>query len=217
MPTTSTITVAGSPVALVALPTCPAPRAIDLTFNDAVGMTTSVFTGQQQTQSWPGADWLGATVTLPPITLLQRAPWFAFLMAMRGMQNAVQLGDPLYVSPSGQAAGAPVADCITNPNNAMSQQLYTRGWVANVARQLLAGDMLQIGYRLHYVLDTVNSDASGNAVIPVWPSLREQPADGEAIVLRNPQGLFRFAKNDRAISTDVGQLTQLSLQLREYR
>jgi hypothetical protein len=89
--------------------------------------------------------------------------------------------------------------------------------IASKVGLLLPGDYLQVGYRLHRVLDIVNSDSSGNAVISVWPSLREVPAASAPIILNNPMGLFRLATNKRTWSTDATRLTRLSIPLMEYR
>jgi hypothetical protein len=53
--------------------------------------------------------------------------------------------------------------------------LGTKGWTPYAAGVLLVGDYIQGGYWLYRVLDDVNADDSGNAVIPIWPSIREQP------------------------------------------
>jgi len=37
----------------------------------------------------------------------------------------------------------------------------------------------------------VNSDSSGNATLPIWPPLRESPANVAPLILTNTQGLFR--------------------------
>jgi hypothetical protein len=99
----------------------------------------------------------------------------------------------------------------------MAQSFYTRGWKPNAFGLLLAGDYLQHGYRLHRVLDRVNSDFAGNAVIPVWPSIREAPSDGDPIILNNPVGLFRLATNKRTWSVDYTFLTRMSFPIQEYR
>jgi hypothetical protein len=77
---------------------------------------------------------------------------------------------------------------------------------------LLPGDYLQIGYRLHRVLDE-----TGSGPIGIWPSIREPLAGGETIITNNPQGLFRLGTNKRTWSADWIRLTHLSFQIQEYR
>jgi hypothetical protein len=371
----------------VALPTSPGLRSVEFNMNDAVATVTSPFTGQTQTQVWPGADSISGTITLPPMNQAQAGNWIACLGELRGMANGFLLGDPMCSSPTGSGAGVPIVDmgvananylyqsqgigllspwttdsqwasitttsapdgglsasaCVTSAdptdayivqqvnNNGMmvgwtmtfsvylrspagpttvniylndavgdtatvcavttawqrfyvtrtiqsiasvlvqiggggsvstpnftldvawavlqegsvpipndgtfgyygehtgttlsvtssnttgSTTLATRGWLPNQFRLLMPGDCLQVGYRLHRVLDVVNSDENGMAQISIWPSLREVPTDGEAIILNNPKGLFRLATNKRTWSSDYTRLTNLSFQILEFR
>jgi len=149
---------------------------------------------------------------------VQADDWIAFLMQMRGMANAIQIGDPMKAAPRGSVAGTPLVDnSVTLGNAAMGQAIGTKGWTASHAGVLRRGDYIQTGYRWHRVLDDVDSDSSGKALIPIWPSLREIPTDSSAIVTSNTKGLFRLAQNKRTWSSDVTRLTRMSFQLMEYR
>lgn len=159
--------------------------------------------------------WLG-TCTFPPMTQAQADPWLAALMQCQGMLNAFQLGDPMKASPRGTPLGTPVV----NGSIAMVAGgivLYSQGWTPSQTNLLLPGDYLQVGYRLHRVLDVVTSDSSGKAPINIWPSLREVPAGNEPIITTNPLGLFRLASNKGTWSSDYSKLTRLSFQISEYR
>ena len=158
----------------------------------------------------------GATVTLPPLSQAQTDVWVSALMECRGMMNAVQVGDPMKSMPRGNPLGTPT--CPATPVDTFGQStLTTAGWTPGKVGLLLPGDYLQVGYRLHRVLDIVNSDSSGNASIGVWPSLREVPAASAPIILNNPRGLFRLGTNKRTWSSDVTRLTRLSFPIVEYR
>lgn len=212
------ITVGGNSVNLVAVPSSPGLRSVQFGFRDAVGVVQSEFTGQTQTQQWPGADLLTGTMTLPPLQQADADAWLAFLMELRGMANAFQIGDPLKSSPRGTPSGTPEVDNTqTGGNAAMSQQLTTKGWTASETGLLLPGDWIQIDYRMYRVLDQVNSDGSGNATISIWPSLREVPTDSGAVTTTSPKGLFRLAKNERSWSADFTKLSRLSFAIQEYR
>ena len=214
----SVITVGGLSVNLVSLPAKLAMRSVEFSFSDAVGIVLSQFTGQVQAQEWPGADAWGVTVGMAPLTQAEADDWKATLMQMRGMANAIQLGDPMRPTPNGSVAGSPEIDnTVVSGNAAMTQTLGTKGWTASSTGVLLRGDYIQVGYRLHVVLDTVNSDSSGKATIPIWPSLREIPTDSSALVTSNCTGLFRRAVNKGTWGADVTRLTRLSVQLMEYR
>lgn len=203
---------------IVALPTDPGLHSVEFSMNDAVAIVSSPFTGQTQAQQWPGADSMTGTVTLPPLTQGEADNWIAFLMELRGMANCFQLGDPIKATPRGNPRGVPVVDMSMAGSNIVgAQTLRTKGWAANCFGLLLPGDNLQIGYRLHKVLDRVNSDANGNASISIWPSMRDLPTDGEKVVLKAPVGLYRLATNKRTWSSDYTFLSSISFQIQEYR
>ncbi|WP_213805761.1 hypothetical protein [Granulicella sp. dw_53] len=214
----SLISLNGNTVSVVSLPaTSGAFQSVEWNNTTAVANVSSIFTGQVQTQQWPGADMRYGTATLPPMTQAQARPWKAALMQLQGMSNAFQLGDPMGAMPTGTVLGNPLVDNVTTPVGAGSQTFHTKGWAASQINLLLPGDYIQIGFRLHTVLDSVVSDSSGKAPINIWPSLREVPLDGLTVVTHNPVGLFRLANNKVTWSEDVTKLTRLSFQFQEYR
>jgi hypothetical protein len=215
-----TITIGANTYSLCAMPAKPGPVSIEIAKNDAVAVNTSPFTRQEQTQVYPGGDFWDATIELPPMTRKTAAAWEGFLAELRGRLNVFQAGDPRAAGPLGTAKGnpAPLVDSSQPANNLpMTWTLSTRGWLPNQFGLLLAGDYLQIGYRLHQVCEQVNSDASGDAAFAVWPSIRETPADGTAVILTNPRGLFRLASNRRALTASPSQLTGISLKFVEAK
>ena len=217
----SPITLNGNTVNVVALPTTPALSAVTFNFNTPVAVVTSIFTGQVQTQQWPGADMWSGTCEYAPLTQVQADPIIAALMQCQGMSNAIQLGDPLKSAPRGSALGAP-AVTTTPPTGSPALvaggiQLYTTGWTPSQIGLLLPGDYIQVGFRLHRVLDTVISNSSGAATINIWPSLREVPGNGETVTTRNCVGLFRLGANKVTWSSDVTRLTHLSFPIQEFR
>jgi hypothetical protein len=216
---TSTITVGGQPVTLVSFPTAPGLKAYDFQVEDKVGTVPSVFTGQVQAQSWPGADMWSATLTVAPRNLADGDDWISFLMELRGMANAFQLGDVTKATPRGSVAGTPLIDnSALGGNAAMSYTLSTKGWTASAAGVLRRGDQVQAGYRMYQSLADVDADASGKATFPVWPSLREVPVDASPVIIASPQALWRLAVNLRGYSRDITRLTKLGpIKIQEYR
>jgi hypothetical protein len=212
---TSTITLDGDTVTLVPLPSNPAPRMVEPWASDSVASITFPFSGQTQTQGSTGADIWGMMVTYAPLdTALEAPALLAWLLQMRGVSRAVQMAPPEYGGPYGMPAGAPVAN---GAQVAAATTLVTSGWKPSTFGLLLPYDCIQIGYRLHRVLDPVSSDAEGNASFEIWPSLREDVATGATIITGNVQGLFRLAQNKRNWSADQTQFTHLSFPLTEYR
>jgi hypothetical protein len=215
----TTITLGANTYTLIRLPAFPGFSEISVSMLDSVALVESPYVpSQAQEQAWPGADRWAMQLSLPKMTRRVAAPWIAFLAAMRGRQNVIQVGDPLGRTPAGFAKGAPVIDgTITGGNAVSAVTLCTRGWTASVYRQLLPGDYLQVGSRLHLVCAEVDADASGKAQISVWPSLRETPADAAPIILANSAGVFRLASNQRQWHASNDQLVQISFSLTEAR
>ncbi len=199
---------------IISFPTQPAPRQIELGMNDATAISRSPFTGSTQVVAWPGADFWDANIALPKMVGCDAAVWASFLAECRGMLNVFFLSDPAYKGPQGSASGTPL---VNGSQAAMATSLVTKGWTPSSFRLLLPGDYLQVGNRLHRVLETVNSDANGDATITIWPSLRDALTDGEAIDLNHPQGLFRLASNRRSLTADETLLSAITLKAVEAR
>jgi hypothetical protein len=56
---------------IIALPINPGLQSVEFNIVDAVATVVSPFTGQTQTQVWPGADSITGTATLPPLAQAQ--------------------------------------------------------------------------------------------------------------------------------------------------
>jgi hypothetical protein len=203
---------------VVPFPLAPGFRSVEFTATDTVAQVGSPFTQQSQFQTWPGGDIWHGTVTLPKMPRSQAAQWIAFLLALRGAANAFMIGDPFAAIPQGSPAGVPVVDSVIATNNvAMATTLVTKGWKPSTFRMLLPGDYIQVGLRMHVVLNTINPDSTGAATIGIWPSLRERPADGSSLILSKPKGLFRLAENKRTWSVDETRLFGLSFKIAEAK
>jgi hypothetical protein len=197
---------------IISLPTTPsAPATIDFTATDIAAVSISPFTGQQQVQDWQ-QGWQEWSVSMPPLPPASARAWVAFLKGLRGQVNVFQLGDPLAVAPRGSGAGTPVV-------NGAGQKGFTlnvRGLTPGASGVLLIDDYLQIGYRLYSVtLSDVDADGSGNATINIWPSLRESPADGDALILNNTKGLWRLKSNARKWSETTARVYGVQFDIRE--
>jgi hypothetical protein len=187
------------------------PSSIEWDEHDVVGQNESPFTGQTQSYDWRSA-WWEAQVSFPPMNRYSHDAWSAFLSRLRGPLNAFLIGDPKARIPKGCALGTPVV----NGSNQSGYSFATRGWKASTKSVLMFGDFIQIGYRLYKLTDTVDSDASGNATLPIWPPLREQPPEGSGIITRNCKGLFRLkAANGNKHSTNVGNYGFSGFAIRE--
>jgi hypothetical protein len=212
----ATITVGGKQYTLISLPDTPAPAAVSITMTDTVSVVESPFApGQSQTQIWPAADRWTFQIELPKMPRAVAVNWIAFLASLQGMQNVFQIGDPLGKIPAGAASGQPVVAAGSGLNAVGAVALQTRGWTANIYRQLMPGDYIQVGVRFYQIMAQVNADPSGNATLAIWPSLRETPADGTAISLVNPVGVFRLSSNKRQWHASPRTLTEIGFTCTE--
>jgi hypothetical protein len=205
-----TITINGMSYSLVTMPGSPGPASIEMGWNDLVSLEMSPYTLQQQTQQWPGADWWDAKVTLPPMNAATAAQWKAFLADLRGPLNVFELGDPTQPHPLGNIGASNPKIDSGGPYLATQTSIGTVGWAANQAGVLLKGDLFQLGYRLHMVVDgQVNSNSAGAATFSIWPSLRESPAAGTPLTLKWAKGLFRLPVGRRGFSASPAQAIRI--------
>lgn len=202
----------GNPSDLV--PALLGPRSIEWDPQEVVASNVSPFTGQTQTYDW-GQSWWEGQVSFPPLDRTSHDYWDAFISLCRGTLNVFQMGDPKAQKAKGlvnQTPGVP----LVNGAGQTGYSLNARGFPVSINRLFLPRDFIQIGYRLYKVTDVVNSDSSGNAVLPVWPPLRDMPADGTAIVTHGCKGLFRLKNNSgNKSSVNVGAYGLSGFAIRE--
>ncbi len=208
---------------LFQLPSSPGFRQIEWAPVDATVSNISPYTRQEQVQMWAGGEYWAGTLTLPTLSRADAAAWTAALLALRGTTHAFQVQDQAYIgmqNPANAFGGQPSLGGV--PYNGITHApgttaITTVGWPANQARVLTPGDYLQIGWRLHRVVGEVDSDAGGNAAIPIWPSLRETPAQGTSVDVVQPVGIFRRADKVLNWSTNYDGTTTLSFKIVEVR
>ena len=215
----SVITAGSNTVNLVSLPSVmPGFRSVQFSFTDVVGSVSYPFSGQTQTQEWPGADMWSGMMEFPPLQQQELDGVKAFLMQCRGIKNGFMLGDPLKTAPAGSFnVSSSYLPKVSTVAGAGAQVLQTNGWPVSQNGLLLPGDYFQLGYRLHVNLDYLNTDSGGNGTLNIWPAVRESAAVGLALTLANPQGLFRRAQNKQGWSADVTRYSTLSFPVMEYR
>jgi hypothetical protein len=187
---------------IVAMPSDPAPRAIEFTDVDTIAANLSPFTGTKQVLDWQAA-WLEANITMPPMVdgATARA-WMAFLAQLRGQSCVFEIGDPLAALPLGTATGGTVSGA--------DQTGFTLD--VDLDGTLGIGDYIQIGHRLYRNLDTA---ASGASTLNIWPQLRESPDDGATITTHNTTGLFRLKSNARKFSLSEARFYGFSFEIEE--
>lgn len=178
---------------------------------------TSPFTARAQIAAL--SNW-GYDVRLQ-YTALGRADYadvMAEAYAARFGETPVALYDIDWTNRAGLgSAGTPVA----NGTGQVGAQFSVRGFPANTL-VLNALDYLSIAYParganarvLHQTVASVVSNGSGVATIPLLQPLRYAPADGAAVNVVNPSGLFTIT--DYTQEADVNGYRTLTVSAVEY-
>jgi len=168
---------------------------VNLIARNVIGITTSPFTFAQQTQEFAGQRW-EADIALPPMKREDAEAWITFFMKLYGPVGSFLLGDPNAATARGSAstaAGTPVVNGASQTGN----ELDIDGLPASATGYLKAGDYIQLNTgslsQLYKVLDDVDSNASGEATLTIWPDLRSSPLDGATVTVANAKGVFRLS------------------------
>lgn len=170
---------------------------INLMARNVIGSTVSPFNLKQQIHKHAGQRW-EADITLPPMKRAQAEVWISFFMKLYGSYGTFTMGDPNAATPRGTAsstAGTPVVNGASQTGGTLNID----GLPTSETGYLLAGDYIQIGTgtsaQLYKVLDDVDTNASGEAALTIWPDLRSSPGDGATVVVSSAVGLFRLGTN----------------------
>lgn len=134
----------------------------------------------------------------------------AFLAKLEGRQNRVELFDfrrrkmssPHWPRTAGNNAASLGATTMTITGLAPGTKVH-------------AGDYIGGDGRPHIVLDDVVADSAGTALVTYKPPLKAAIGANEA-VFGNPTGLFKLTSDDAGENaSEIGQLTQFTLEFVE--
>lgn len=164
-----------------------APARATFRLSRSQAVAVSPFTFSRQVQSWGGRRW-EAEITMPPLgNRAKAAALKAWLVSLRGLQGTFLLGEPGYPGPRGTATAA-----VVNGAGQAGYTLAVAGMAAGAT--LLAGDYVELpGHRLHMVVEDAAANGAGAAVLSLDPPLRASPADGAALILMAPRGVWSLA------------------------
>ena len=161
-------------------------RAINI-----VGEQRGPFSAKREIQVFPGAHW-EIEVAFLPVLRAEAQRLEAFLLSLRGKAGTFRLADPYRSLPLGSNLGTPLVRVATVAGD---EAVLTKGWTVSQTDALKAGDFIQIGTRLHMVLQDADADASGNAAVNVWPPIRQVHAVNAPVITSNARGIFALDAN----------------------
>ena len=164
---------------------------------NAVAISQSPFTYEQQVISHPGQRW-SASISLPPMKRQDAEYWVAFLLSLKGQAGTFLLGDPNCITVQGSASNTPGTPLV-NGASQTGPILNIDGLPVAVSQYFLPGDYIQLGSgvtsTLHKVLTVTSTNALGQAALDIWPSIRTAPADNAVITITDTKGRFRLKEN----------------------
>lgn len=175
------------------LPTSIGIANITLSANNAVAISQSPFTFQQQIVQHAGQRWT-ASVSIPPVRRDLAEPWIAFLLSLNGPVGTFLLGDPNGKEPRGTASSA----TLTGSAGASTPTITKTG-------TLLAGDYIQLGSAATATLHKVLENDSGSGGIEIWPPLRSSVTDAN-VILTNTVGRFRLSSTQQSFSINEASI-----------
>ena len=181
----------------LALPTSIGIAEITLSANNAVAISQSPFTFQQQIIQHPGQRWT-ASVSIPPVRRDLAEPWVAFLLAMNGPVGTFLLGDPNAKAPQGTATSATITGAARSSSPTIT-----------MAGTLLAGDYIQIGSGVTATLHKVLQDKNGTGTVEIWPALRST-ASSATVTLTNTVGRFRLSGTQQSFNINDASIYGIS-------
>ena len=155
---------------------------ITLMAENAVSISSSPFTFQQQVVAHPGQRW-AASISLPPMKRQDAESWVAFLLSLYGQVGTFLLSDPNCPAPRGTITSA----TLTGTAGSTSPTVTMTG-------TLLAGDYISLGTGSSTRLHKVVQDRSGNGTIEIWPALRSNYTT-ETVDFTEAKGRFRLKEN----------------------
>jgi hypothetical protein len=198
------------------LPTHTGIRGVSLRAVNAVAYERSPFTFAGQAQASAGQIWM-ADVTLPPMKYEDAEQWLAWLLSLRGQFGTFLMGDPMRCIARGSARGT---DAVTvNGAGQTGETLDITSDQTSELEYLKAGDYIQLGSglttTLHKVLVDVDTDASGDATLTLWPHVRTAPSNGATVTVQDAKGRWRLSSNESEWSVNEASIYGISFSAME--
>ena len=169
----------------ITFPTGVAPDAFALRLSATQRVHASPFGGSEQVVDLLNDRWM-ISMSLPKRTRAQAAAIEAFINAMRGMTNTVNLYHFGRKEPRGTMRGSPTCQVAGQGDGAIVLNS------AGAGATLLAGDLIGISGLLLQVASDVAADGSGVMVVTLVNRLRKQITGGSAVTWDRPAVPFRL-------------------------
>jgi hypothetical protein len=194
-------------------PTIRQPSSVTWRLRSRTQTHTSPLDGTVQTLALPGARWEAALNW----AAMEEADWralAAFLARLGGQAGRFTFG-PIHAPRRATGGGTPVVNGASQAGATLS----VRGWSAN-AQAFLAGDWLSYvdttgRARLHQVTADVTANGSGVASVPIAPAIRRSGANGAAVQVTAPVGVFRLGDDAQDVAVRPARFAAVAFDIVE--
>lgn len=179
-----------------------APTEFDLVaFDGALEFPASPLTGAFQSTASNAARW-DFLATWRNLSADDEATLRAFVLKLQGLTHRMSVPIPGYTR-RGAGGGTPLVNGATQTGSS----LVIDGASASVTNWIREGDFFSVGSRLLCATADANSDGSGNVTVSFWPPLApgRSPADGAAVEIDSPAGVFALADRRTTFPRRVGR------------
>lgn len=169
----------------------------------------SPFTGTSQTSPFPACHW-NASLTINNLTRDRLRTLEVFLLQLRGAAGRFRIGDQAYNEPRGLAQGTPVVDGSGQYGGA----LKITGCTPN-QNFMRVGDYITVNHELKRLIADANADSGGKTTLRFEPNLRNSPADGAVIVVRDTYAVMRLVDDNQVQTKRAPMFGSITLKLVE--
>ena len=180
----------------------------------SVAKTVVPFNFKQFVHNYGGSVWK-ATYTIPPVAKTEAGILQAFFMQLHGSEGTFLLGDQNVTTPK---SGITTQYAVNGAHLTGSFDVNIDG-CANDTVILKAGDYVQFNSgattKLHMVVSDVTSNGSGEATLPIEPSLKSDLSNDAIVVTNAPKCVFRMDSNELGWSSSSNSVYAFSFACTE--
>jgi hypothetical protein len=185
-------------------------QRIQWTLSTNQRVSAAPFGGSEQAVDLLNDRWL-CSLALPPNKPSDAAQLEAFVAAMRGQTNVINLHHLMRPAPRGTMRGTLTLSAAASQGAAT---LSITGGSGQAGTTLLAGDMLGVGGLLVMVFSNATANGSGVITVTLANRLRTAQSSGAAVTWNQPTAPMRLLQNS-GIQYQPGFAAGISLDFAE--
>ncbi|WP_108259346.1 hypothetical protein [Mangrovicoccus ximenensis] len=188
--------------------------SFEITAAHTVGMARSPYSNAQAVYDFGGDIWTARATLAPFHDKLRQARVEGWLTGLRGPLTPFRLYNFDHDGPYGFLNGAPTVSggALRNDISLTLQHVLPGGQVPAME----VGDWFTFLQRLYRVVSAGPTDGAGLQAIGIFPPLRTNIGDGDALNTATPNGLWRLMGDPLTIAHDWSSGRSVSVEMIEY-